>query len=301
MLSKLFSFKDFDGHYDFRIFGIKISFRHKSKFKYSPATEYGVTREKRTPQVIVSLTSFPARINTTHLAINTILRQTFKPDRVILWLAEEQFLNKEADLPSELIKLKDLGLEIKWCEDIKSYKKLIPALKEFPNDIIVTADDDIYYQEDWLESLYKVYEQNPNNVVVQRVRRIKLDNNKIKVISNRKIVSVDFSSPSYFNQMLGGSGCLYPPNSLHNEIFNTNKALNLLPTNDDIYFWAMTILNKVKIKVAKGLDFNLYQMDLRESSLSKINNALEQNIEKDPFKIMYSEYPQILHILKEDI
>ena len=299
MFKKLFSFKDFDGHYDMRLFGLKLSIKHKCNFKYKPATEYGLTKEKRNPQIIVSLTSFPARISTTHLAINTLLRQNVKPDRLILWLADSQFKNRENDLPQELLKLKDLGLEIKWCEDIKSYKKLIPTLKEFPNDIIITADDDIYYEEDWLETLYNAFEKH-NCIICQRPRRLEFSENKIKVLSSRKTENLDLSKPDYFNQMLGGTGCLYPPKSLHKDVLNSEKALKLLPTNDDIYFWAMAVLNKSKIGVAKGFKANIYQRDTGSETLGNINTHLENIENKDPFEIITKEYNQITAILKQE-
>ena len=130
MLKKIFYFKERDGHYIFQLFGcIMISFKHKKMHKWNKAKEYGITSEKRNPQVIVSLTSYPARMPFVHVALNTLLTQTFKPDRVILWLAEEQFPNIENDIPEEVLKLKDYGLEIRWTEDIKSYKKLLPSLK----------------------------------------------------------------------------------------------------------------------------------------------------------------------------
>ena len=295
-MSKLFSFQDLDGHYTIRLFGIKFSIRHKCNFNYKPACEYGVTTEKRSPQLIVSLTSYPGRINTTHLAVNTLLRQSIKPDKVILWLADEQFPNKENDLPNELLKLKEYGLEIKWCEDIRSYKKLIPALKEFPEDIIVTADDDIYYEEDWLESLYDAHKKNPTSLIAQRVRRLKTDNGEIKVVPNKIFMDWDLSKPEYFNQLLGGTGCLYPPHSLYKDIYDYEKAMELLPTNDDIYFWAMAVMNHTKIGVAKGFKGDLYQMDFN-SSLSDENVILEKSSNTNPFKIICSEYNQIIDIL----
>ena len=299
MFKNLFSFKDFDGHYDIRLFGIKMSFRHKCNFKYKPAYEYGLTREKRNPQIIVSMTSFPTRIGTTHLALNTILRQTMKPDRVILWLAEEQFPNKDNDLPQELLRLKEFGLEIKWCEDIKSYKKLVPALREFPDDIIVTTDDDIYYEDDWLESLYNAYKNHPDCVYCQRPRRLELVEDKINVISSRKSESLDLSEPDYFNQPLGGTGCLYPPKSLYKDVFDKEKFTKLQPTNDDIYFWTMAVLNRTRIGVAKGWKGNINQMDLRESGLGRQNGYLTDVAHVDPFAIMTVEYPELLSILKE--
>lgn len=56
--------------------------------------------------VIISLTSYPARIDTIHLTIMTLLNQTMKPRKVMLWLAKEQFPNGGKDLPQKLLKLK---------------------------------------------------------------------------------------------------------------------------------------------------------------------------------------------------
>lgn len=300
MLNKIFKFKDFDGHYILTILGIKVAIKHPSTFKYKPATEYGITVERRTPQYIVSLTSFPARINTAHLAINTLLQQTFKPDRIILWLASEQFAKKEKDLPQEILKLVGLGLEIKWTEDLKSYKKLLPALKEYPEDIIITADDDIYYEKDWLETLYNKHIEFPKCVVCQRPRRIELIENKIKVLTSRKSENIDLSKPDYFNQMLGGTGCLYPPHSLHSDIFDIEKINRLLPTNDDIYFWAMAVLNETKVVVAKGWNGNINFVDnMKSSSLGLINGYLTDVAKCCPFDLLLSEYPELLKKLKD--
>jgi hypothetical protein len=35
------------------------------------------------------------------------------------------------------------GLEIRTCRDLRSVKKLVPALEEFPRAFIATADDDL--------------------------------------------------------------------------------------------------------------------------------------------------------------
>lgn len=86
--------------------------------------------------LIISLTSHPKRIKNSHIAIESLLKQTIKADKVILWLGKDKFPNKEQDLPNELLKLREKGLTIEWCKDIGSYTKLIPALKKYPNSII---------------------------------------------------------------------------------------------------------------------------------------------------------------------
>ncbi|MBQ2886366.1 MAG: hypothetical protein IJE43_21810 [Alphaproteobacteria bacterium] len=51
--------------------------------------------DKINMKVIVSLTSYPARINIVHKTIESLLNQTYKADKVILYLAYEQFQIKK--------------------------------------------------------------------------------------------------------------------------------------------------------------------------------------------------------------
>ena len=297
-MKKLFGFRDFDTHYIITFFGIQINIRHKNDFDYKPATEYGVTREKRSKQLIVSLTSYPARIDTVHLTINTLLRQNTRPDRVILWLTESQFPDNK--LPEKLTKLIELGLEIRYCEDIRSYKKLVPALKEFPEDIIVTADDDMYYKEDWLEGLYNAYLENPENIYTRRGCRAYVEENQIKILKPR---SYDFNynfPVDYNNLLMGGSGTLYPPHSLHNDIFNTEQIKNLIPTHDDIYFWIMGILKGTKIGVVGGFDYSFYYTEAAENNgLCSVNSTGGSGLTSgEAFAKITNQYPEILNILR---
>ena len=46
-------------------------------------------------RIIVSLTTYPARVQGVWVTIASLLNQTMKPYKVILWLAEEQFPKHE--------------------------------------------------------------------------------------------------------------------------------------------------------------------------------------------------------------
>lgn len=229
------------------IFGIKFTYHAGRKYKYEPVTECGVSENQ--PRIIVSLTSFPARIPSLHKTVNSLLNQTLKPDMVVLWLAREQFPGGENDLTPELLALKQYGLTIKWCNDIRSYKKLIPALKEFPNDIIITVDDDIYYDKNMVELLYKSYLTAPQNIHCHRVTKIFRKNGKIKAKGGGRQY---YKKPSYANKLVGMAGVLYPPNSLHADIECEKLFMELAPTSDDIWFWLMAVLNNTKIQVVKN-------------------------------------------------
>lgn len=209
--------------------------------------DLGINSSQRDERIIVSLTSFPERIWDIHYCIYSILNQTLKPDEVILWLAYDQFPNKEKDLPDDLLKLKKNGLTIKWCEDIKSYKKLIPALREYHDDYIVTADDDIFYHENWLRNMWETYKKNPNTIIASRARLIKFNSKySVKKYEHWKLID-EFKSPSYLNFPTGAGGTLYFPNSLSDMVFDENLFKELCPSADDVWFWVMSVLNNTKI------------------------------------------------------
>ncbi|MFR1672021.1 MAG: hypothetical protein ACLSWI_03645 [Candidatus Gastranaerophilaceae bacterium] len=231
------------------ICGLKFEYRTGRKYKFEKVTKSGLTDIKRNPQIIVSLTSFPDRIPFIYKTISSLLNQTLKPDMVILWLAKEQFPQLENNLPDELLELKKYGLTIKWCNNIRSYKKLVPAIKEYPNDIIITVDDDIYYDKTLIELLYKSYEKEPEYIHCHRCTKIFYKNGKIKAKGGGKKF---YKYPSYANKLVGVGGVLYPPNSLYCDITNENLFMELAPTNDDIWFWLMAVLNNKKIKVIKN-------------------------------------------------
>jgi glycosyltransferase involved in cell wall biosynthesis len=219
---------------------------------YKPPKYSGIISTRRTPRLVVSLTSFPARINTTHLAISTLLTQNFKPDVVILWLAQSQFPDKEDGLPEKLLDLQKYGLTIGWCEDLKSYKKLIPALEKFPNDVIITTDDDVYYPPTFIEKLFQSYISDKKNIHCFRGRQASIYNNQeITPYRNWGLASGHVEA-SFLNIFTGVGGVLYPPRSLHPDALNVNLIQKLAPTNDDIWFWAMAVLNDTKIVILEN-------------------------------------------------
>ena len=299
-VKKLFSISDKDCHYIITFMGIKIKFKHGYKYSCPVVKTSGVTEKKRTPELIVSLTSFPPRINTVEKTIRTLLSQTLKPDRVILWLAINQFPNKENDLPKALLALKQFGLEIAFCEDLRSYKKLIPTMQKYPDAVIITTDDDIYYSLDTIESLYTSYLEDKSAVHTHRVQRTKLsDGNKIKK-------SYNTPDTSYFNRQIGYGAVLYPPGVLYKDATDSSIFQNLLPTHDDVWFWAMTVLNRRKIKLVKGdKESIIYVENTQQHGLCKVNKASTKDKSvgisiEEAYKRILDYYPEIIDILKEE-
>lgn len=270
------------------IFGLKLCYNKAKKFKFKQINTNGLNNEIRTPKIIVSLTSFPDRIPSLHKNLSSLLSQTVKPDMLILWLAEEQFSNKEQDLPVEILRLKNFGLTIRWCKDLRSYKKLIPTIQEFPEDIIITADDDVFYHPEMIERLYKSYLKYPNHIHCHKTKKITFKNNEIKTKQKKC-----YKYPSFGNILVGVGGVLYPPHSLFKDITNEELFKKFAPTNDDLWFWAAAVLNNTRImKVKNNIDEPIIIEETYSTpSLAEINNHGE--------KLFYIQLENILNHYKD--
>lgn len=200
------------------------------------------------PKIIISLTSYPARIETVSIVIRSLLAQTVKPWKIILWLAKEEFPEQELSLPPELVALtRSTVFVIDWCENIRSYKKLIPALRKYPDCAIVTADDDIFYPNNLLENLLVSYQANTSAVHAMRTHLIVSTHGKIApyrdwIMEVNGLVSTNDLLPT------SGAGVLYPPASLDPRVTDTTLAMRLCPGQDDLWFWAMALLHGTRIQ-----------------------------------------------------
>lgn len=258
----------------------------------------GIAPNSHSPELIVSLTSFPARIDTVHRTIQSILLQSEKPDKVILWLAPEQFPAGEASLPPQLTKLKKQGLSIEWYPDIRSYKKLIPALHRYPEAIIVTADDDLYYQRNWLKILYQEYCRKKEVIHCHRITRMYIEDGAYRITGGGKNVS---PKESYLYKVTGCGGVLYPPHSLSEDVFDEQLLKEICATNDDIWFWLMAVRNGVKVSVPdKNITDIHYVENTQEGpTLSSINDQGEQLLWVQ-FRNMLEYYPELDEILRKE-
>jgi hypothetical protein len=257
-------------------------------------------------ETIASLTSYPTRINTVHLTIKSLLTQTKKADKVILFLADDQFPGRK--LPKELQDLIPHDLTVDWYEqDIKSYKKLIPALKKYPHDIIVTFDDDQIYDKDAIKILYDFHQKNPKDIIAHRITRMYIKGKNSFTILPRDLYYQDgfnyadnLKRASYFNKLTGCSGVLYPPNSLYPDVLSEKLFMELAPTNDDIWFWLMGVLNKTRVIIPDNHIARLNEIpSTQKESLSDVNDH-GGNLFFVQLNNIINHYPEIVQIMLSD-
>lgn len=234
------------------------------------------TAEKTSARIIVSLTTFPGRINQVWLVIETILRQTKKPDLIILYLSKCQFPGKQA-LPKKLLSQEKRGLNIIFVQnDLKSHKKYFYSIKTYPNDFIITIDDDIFYRTKMIENLYNDSLKYPRTVIAQYCKKMTYNNNILSEYCKWTELERE-TSPTYNNFFGSGGGTLFPPKSLLKDITNENLFMSLCPTADDIWLNAMCRVNKVKIRKANCSNLFLPIINGDKETLDQINNGMNQN------------------------
>lgn len=210
-------------------------------------TKYKLNQEQRNLQIIVSLTSFPLRINKIWLVIETIFRQSYKPDKIILWLSKEQFRGQINDIPPSLINLISRGLEIRFVEgDIKSHKKYFYVMQEFPESTIITIDDDVFYHSKVLENLINLSNQYPKSIICNHAHYIKKVNNELVQYSKWENVRT-VTEPNDEILAVGVGGVLYPSRSLYRDFNNLGLIARLCPLADDIWLHSMEKLQNTKI------------------------------------------------------
>lgn len=241
-------------------------------------------KAKEQANIIVSLTTFPDRISKTWLVVESILRQSKPPKKIILTLSRLQFASEEL-LPKKLLALKSSGLEIIWTDDdLRSHKKYYYAMKKYPQDIIVTVDDDFIYERSLLEKLLEFHAKYPGCIITNLgLKRVGVNyHHWVKLF-------FDFSGPSMAIMPLGGSGVLYPSGSLHSDAFDKCLIQECCPLADDIWLHAMATLNNVSVVKT---DYDVYLMPLlfkNDVGLYKINVLNDKNNEQ--IKNLMGRYP----------
>lgn len=255
-----------------------------------------ISRAPETPRaqrsITVSLTSYPARIAAVHLAVRSLLHQTMKADRVILWLAREQFPRGEEDLPKELTALVGEGLTISWCEDLGPHKKYFYAMQQYPEDIIITADDDMEYQPELIETLYRCYRAFPYAVCCMRAHGIRFGADKsIAPYSQWERDSTRVYIPSMSLMATGVGGVLYPPHCMSDELFNKEQFMSLCPSADDLWLKVMQVMSLTPTVIAGSMPEDSQIAGTQDTALWRSNDKKSGNDRQlNAILSVYNEY-----------
>ncbi len=247
---------------------IKIKYYFKLKRIVLVSSNHSQKKHNLDKELIISLTSYAPRFKTLPLVLDSIQKQSIKADKIELWIEE----NDKNNLDTNLLKFKNIN--IRFCEDdLFSYKKIIPAYRENSDRYIVTFDDDIIYPKDSLECLINKSKDFPNDVIANRVHKIKLNNNSPDKYNNW---NHNYKKSDNYIFLTGAGGVLYSPNCFYKDFLNVELLKRICPTNDDIWLNWMIKLNKRNVRFS-GITTNYELIKLIKSGLYKINVKKENN------------------------
>ncbi len=244
-----------------------------------------LSENKREGQkVIVSLTSFPKRLPTLWLVIETILRQTVKPDEIVLYLTASQVPDINA-LPKSLLRLRERGLRIELAPDaIRSHTKYFYAFQQYPNDIVITVDDDLFYRSDLVETHLRNSNLYPNCVIANWVKEI--IPGKGKYTEWPDLSRIQKRSKNFL--VLGVASVLYPPSSVHPDAFDVENIKTLSLTADDVWLTAMLLKKRTEI-VFSGYEYNHLPVRIKDNETLISGNYVRNQICVDNINQYYKE------------
>ena len=251
-------------------------------------------KSKSMPEkIVLSFTTFPPRIDTVWQTAYTLLNQTVKVDHVILWLAREQFESLDT-LPDSLKRLKKYGLEIKFCDDLRPHKKYYYAMQEYPDAIVITVDDDVYYPSFLVERLYSKHQEFPDAICCNWAHLIKKSNDG-KILPYNKWeqgVSGCDDKPSFSLNQVGYEGVLYPPHSLDSRCFDKDLLCKLSLNADDLWLKAMSYLHGTKVVRANDVAYRYFGILKSQKVALNISNC-GQNKNDEAIEKITTYFPEL--------
>jgi len=230
--------------------------------------------------IVVSLTTHGERVKYIQPTLESLLKQTIKPYKIIVALSDADY----AKIPSNIISfMNEHKIETITCEkDLGPHTKYYFAMQKYRNNPIVTVDDDIAYDNNLLELLLKGYNKFPNCVSANRVHKIRYntDGTPIDYMKWQIQYKDEYMKPSFDLFATGVGGVLYPPNILDIDgvlIKDIDKSFFA----DDVYLkWRENELGVQVVYTGNGKSLNGKEVSnatVKSTGLALVNNLKNRN------------------------
>lgn len=233
---------------------------------------------KPTNDFIVSVTSYGKRVTTAlPYALYSLLSQKKLPSQIVVFLDKDHW--SDSNLPSVLRTLKNKGILFCYCDDIRSYTKLIPALKLFPDNPIITVDDDFYYNSEMISIFEDQYTKSDKITVLGHWGLVPSKVNGLYAPYNNWKDCSHYPNPTEVS-LIGCCGCLYPPHIFDEEILKSDIFMRLCPTADDIWLWIMEKRQNIKVQLIQPIGYGTHTPvnRIEEYDLSQTGTLMYQNV-----------------------
>jgi len=222
-----------------------------------------------------------------------------------IWLSNEEFPNKEADLPNELMTIidKNESVQVFWTVgNLKPHKKYFYSMQKHRDVPIITVDDDVVYSENLVRILMNSYKRHPNAISCTHAHFITHGtdgsirnyrgwlHNYLRSIGQEK----------YGLIAVGVGGVLYPPNIMPERTFEDALIETQCLVNDDIWLKVNELLAETKTVLAckercfevipNTQEYGLYQTNLgrnlNDEAIEKIIGGLPETHRDEVLKLL---------------
>lgn len=207
-------------------------------------------------RIIVTMTSWKKRIKYVKHVVQLMKQQTLKPYKIILNLSSDEFINKNKDLPVDLLNEIDDTFEIFWVkENTKVYKKVFPTFDRFPNDIIVSVDDDIEYPLYFIEKLYIEFIRHSGQIPITA-----------GVCKWENDIYSHYGGFTMFKKFMFGE---YLQDLYENVVLK--HGIKILPFADPIFTYA-ALLNNVRYGITESMNMSEIRKNSPVDKLNRVSN-----------------------------
>lgn len=178
--------------------------------------------------IVCSVTTNGSRPLSLVLAINSVWLQKSAPELIFISCPEAKFYRI-----SRLLKRFCLGdyQIVSLSRDRGPAEKYLCAKAHYPDRIIVTFDDDVTYDENWLAELWNCHVRHPFALCGHR--GVVLSWNSHYSTARRVNTLEEYVSNDLL--LTGHGGILYPPGIFRAAVNDDERMMQLSPGNDDIW------------------------------------------------------------------
>jgi hypothetical protein len=195
-------------------------------------------------EYIVSMTTIPSRMGTLKENIKSILEQSFHFDRFVINI-DDNLKNSDYDF---YFSLKDMDdrIEVYKCDSKwRSCNKLLPTIKMYPESVVITVDDDLYYPKDSLKMVVDEYANNKSCIITLASNPVLFENGVYQGYALYD--DLPLKQKGYSKYL--SNCCLFPPHIFDNtDVFNYDDMIECTNgTHDELWFWIHSTIKGVKV------------------------------------------------------
>ena len=204
--------------------------------------------------VIVSLTTIACRAMLARYVLLSLANQKRHPDRIVLNVSREGYL-MDTGIPEDNLQMLSAeipSLEIHWVANTGPYRKLCPTISQCgDDDLIVTADDDVIYDPDWLPAMLECAYRNPEAIVcgLARAPSYNLFGRRQGYRYWRHVAE---GASGVGLVPIGIAGVVYRKDLLDIDWLLDPAATTIAPTTDDLWFAEAARRRKTRVIMAPG-------------------------------------------------